>query len=76
MVSKYVQRYKEERGCQDCGRLDLPYYALDFDHQHSKVGDIGTMSHRDTLSKVLREIAKCEVVCATCHRLRHPPLVV
>lgn len=64
-------KIKEATGCADCPR-SLPYYALDFDHVRGE--------KRASVSKliadgyaweiVLEEIEKCEVVCATCHRLR------
>jgi hypothetical protein len=75
LVTAYVCEYKERRGCLDCKRQDLPHYALDLDHQRDKLDIVSRMSRASTLPKVKREIKKCEVVCATCHRLRHPPLV-
>ena len=35
-----------------------------------KVGDISTLVSSGRRAAVLAEIAKCEVVCANCHRLR------
>ena len=57
-------------GCVDCGYKEHPA-ALDFDHLpgQEKYRDISRMLNvaRSTL---LAEIAKCEVVCANCHRIR------
>ena len=56
--------------CTDCGE-EFPYYVMDFDHRESslKRQSVGTMT---TYSKgnLLAEIAKCDVVCANCHRIR------
>lgn len=58
--------------CADCGNRYDPI-AMDFDHvRGEKHGSVARMV-RDgcSLARVLAEIEKCEVVCATCHRLRH-----
>lgn len=66
----YFQRIKVERGCTDCG-YDANPVALDFDHLPGakKLYRVCTMAG---MSRALidAEIAKCEVVCANCHRVR------
>ena len=56
------------RPCADCkGRFDP--VCMDFDHHDGKKFDIGSMNtHAE--ETLLAEIAKCDVVCANCHRLR------
>lgn len=57
-------------GCADCGYNEHPA-ALDFDHLPGsvKLFNIGQEKYRS--QKQLREeIAKCELVCANCHRIR------
>ncbi len=55
--------------CLDCGSA-FPPEAMDFDHVRDlKVRDISQMSLAPWV-KVEREIAKCDLVCANCHRLR------
>jgi hypothetical protein len=54
----------------DCGYNAHPE-ALDFDHRDpaqkaSMVSRIKTLS----LESLMAEIAKCDVVCANCHRVR------
>jgi hypothetical protein len=55
--------------CMDCGG-SFPPECMDFDHVHGKksfnVGARPTTSRKN----LLREIAKCDVVCANCHRTR------
>jgi len=55
--------------CADCGESDI--VVLEFDHQRDKVADVSLLA-RDgySLDKIKREIDKCEVVCANCHRRR------
>ena len=56
--------------CADCGGT-FPPECMDFDHRPGvmKVDRVGHM-HTRTLDKVLAEIAKCDLVCANCHRIR------
>ena len=54
----------------DCKEV-YPYYVMDFDHvrgvKHKNVSElIGTLSKK----KIDEEIAKCEIVCSNCHRIR------
>lgn len=74
MVRKrdFIQRYKLERGCADCGYNKHPA-ALDFDHSalaDSKLFDPGGGLRGVGMNRLRAEIAKCEVVCANCHRVR------
>lgn len=58
--------------CTDCGQR-FPLICMDFDHlgAEPKEDEISTMVHRLTSEKrILAEIAKCEVVCSNCHRVR------
>lgn len=56
-------------GCADCG-IDNPV-VLDFDHLRDKSFTISQAVRMGVGVKRLREeIAKCEVVCSNCHRIR------
>jgi len=53
--------------CIDCGEKDP--LVLDFDHLRDKTDGISRMRTRsNTWARILKEIAKCEVRCANCHR--------
>jgi hypothetical protein len=56
--------------CADCGG-EFPAVCMDFDHRDPSTKSF-TISANKTVSweKLLAEIAKCDVVCANCHRLR------
>lgn len=57
------------RPCTDCGRRFHPV-AMDFDHvRGKKLKHISGMWSWER-SKVLVELAKCELVCSNCHRVR------
>ena len=61
--------YLSQHPCTDCGEADP--LVLEFDHLRDKIGDISRMVS-DFLSwgPIVKEIEKCEVVCANCHRRR------
>lgn len=58
----------KSKPCADCNRT-FPPVCMDFDHLRDKVSEIGLMKGYG-IQRVLEEIAKCEVVCACCHRIR------
>lgn len=64
-----LAKIKEDSGCADCGEINP--IVLDFDHLHDKKYNISRMIHDGFSWKaILKEIEKCEVVCANCHRIR------
>jgi len=67
---RYVQEYKQSHGCLDCGE-NYPYWILELDHTRGqKVANLSIMVKQNTLEQVIEELAKCDVVCANCHRNR------
>lgn len=56
--------------CVDCGETNK--VVLEFDHvTGKKVAGISYMtSNGYKIEEIEKEIAKCEVVCANCHRIR------
>lgn len=61
----------KDKPCMDCG-IKYPWYVMDFDHVRGKKKFNLCMAaqHRWALKTVDEEIAKCDVVCANCHRKR------
>lgn len=58
----------KERPCTDCYGVFHPF-VMDLDHvRGSKSFNCSKVSH--SIDRVLEEIAKCDVVCANCHRIR------
>lgn len=55
--------------CSDC-RESYPYYVMDFDHRENKKFLISELVHYGSIKKLHEEVAKCDVVCANCHRIR------
>jgi hypothetical protein len=67
-----VQNAKR-KPCADCGN-SYPPCAMDFDHRNPKEKKFGICQAKcgnRSLKTLQEEIDKCDVVCATCHRIRH-----
>lgn len=64
-----IIREGKSQPCTDC-RQTFHFAAMDFDHIGTD--KISNVAHMTTASveALLAEIAKCEVVCANCHRIR------
>lgn len=57
--------------CMDCGQ-SYPSFVMDFDHRDpsKKKFSVGSAVRDHTLDAIMKEIEKCDVVCANCHRIR------
>lgn len=72
---KRKERYDREvavlkaRPCADCGG-EFPIICMDFDHREGKEFGISAARYRYSIERLLAEVAKCDVVCANCHRIR------
>ena len=65
-----LARQMKSRPCADCG-VRYPYYVMDFDHvDGDKEMIISTLVNRGGRTRLLAELAKCDVVCSNCHRER------
>jgi hypothetical protein len=65
----FVLEYLREHPCADCAEADP--IVLEFDHVGAKRAEISTLVGRGVRLTVLAtEIARCAVVCASCHRRR------
>lgn len=66
----YVDKIKAKTPCADCGER-FPAICMDFDHLKGKNKSVsGLVSGAYRLELIKEEIAKCEIVCSNCHRLR------
>lgn len=71
VIKATIHTLKESSPCMDCG-VSYPYWVMDFDHvDGTKVNTIAQLcNRRASLGAILNEIAKCELVCSNCHRIR------
>ena len=67
---EFIRAIKDQP-CADCG-ITYPPYVMDFDHvRGEKVDEISRAGMlMATISTLLAEIEKCDVVCSNCHRER------
>lgn len=71
-VRKWLKELKMTLKCSRCG-FDNPA-ALDFHHKDPKVKDFtigGAINQTLSIPRIKREIDKCEILCANCHRIEH-----
>lgn len=69
-LKNVVNEYKKD-GCAKCGEKRI--YVLDFHHidPSTKDNTITRMSTKYSLDRLKKEIDKCVVLCANCHREFH-----
>ncbi len=65
-----IRAFLSGRACVDCGERDP--VVLEFDHAGpEKLGAVAELTYRGAdEARLAAEVARCEVVCACCHRLR------
>lgn len=60
----------KKRPCADC-KVQYPPYVMDFDHlPGQKKRGLLSNDRLWGMNTAKQEIAKCEVVCSNCHRIR------
>ena len=71
ILQQIVQETKDVP-CADCG-VSYPHYVMDMDHREreSKSFNIADGVRANVTTEAMRlELAKCDVVCSNCHRIR------
>jgi hypothetical protein len=63
---QFVLDYLLLHPCVDCGESDP--IVLEFDHKHTKEYSVSNLIRDHSIEKIIKEIEKCEVRCANCHR--------
>jgi hypothetical protein len=79
VYSTYAKRAAESRRliaeakskpCLDCG-VSYPPHVMDLDHvRGQKTFNLGSGRSLGSPTRIVEEIAKCDAVCANCHRER------
>jgi hypothetical protein len=60
--------YLKDKKCKDCPETDA--VVLEFDHLRDKEESVSILIRLASWQTVLKEIEKCDIVCANCHRRR------
>lgn len=67
-----LSSYKNAIPCKDCNNF-YPPYVMDFDHlpNYEKFKNLSRMKNSSySVETIRKEIEKCDLVCANCHRIR------
>jgi hypothetical protein len=73
-LTKWFKEYKKTLKCNRCPENHSA--CLDFHHKDptKKESNLSRVAnHKWSRARILAEIAKCEVLCANCHRKQHWP---
>ena len=68
-IKAFLRHYKATHPCVRCGEADP--VVLDFDHRDPKTKSFpfaDAADRRRGREALLAEIAKCDILCANCHR--------
>jgi len=72
-IFDYIALTKESKPCMDCNK-SYPFFIMDYDHVFGeKYDNLSKLYKRvtlNTLDLIDIEIAKCDLVCSNCHRVR------
>ena len=71
-LMKSVLAEFKSKPCMDC-KKSFPSYCMDTDHRdpNSKTASMGDLVRKcSSVEQFKKELEKCDVVCATCHRIR------
>ena len=72
-LNRYIERRKAEIGCRMCSERHLA--CLDFHHRDPSEKEIEVSRIARTygwsIERIEVEIAKCDILCANCHRKLH-----
>ncbi len=69
-LARYLKEFKEKNPCMDC-KISYTFYMMDFDHvRGTKQANVAELINTLSKKRLDAEIAKCEIVCSNCHRVR------
>lgn len=70
--NKQIVKELKSNPCVDC-RIELPWQCMDFDHidPSERLFWVSNGNWDTSEARLRNEIAKCELRCPNCHRLRH-----
>lgn len=67
-----LSEYKKTLSCKECG--EKREACLDFHHRDPSIKDVNiskAQTDRWTWTRLKKELDKCDVLCANCHRILH-----
>ena len=73
-LKAWLRRYKSQLYCIECGENHpacLQFHHLNREEKSFAISSAIAGRRYMTISKIEKEISKCEVLCGNCHALRH-----
>ena len=67
----HYKDYKKGLKCQECGESRTPCLVFHHRNPDEKEFDIGASIGSKSMECIMKEIAKCDVLCANCHCILH-----
>lgn len=73
IYQEVLQNIKVKNGCCVCGIKETIPALYDFHHidKESKLFAISSITNKHSLEEIVKELNKCAVLCANCHRKTH-----
>jgi len=73
-VVTWLNEYKRQAGCKVCGEDHPP--CLEFHHKNPKKKEaaVADLAKTASIDRIKKELIKCTVLCANCHRKVHYPI--
>ena len=71
-VKKWIDKYKETLKCSKCGESHPS--TIDFHHKNRDTKEVSVaylVANGYSTKRIEKELEKCEVLCANCHRKLH-----
>lgn len=69
-IKKWFHEFKSKLCCSKCGENHPA--IIDFHHTGKKENQVAQMVHWGySIDKIKKELEKCQVLCANCHRKLH-----
>jgi hypothetical protein len=70
-IIEWFHNIKKELKCEMCG--ESRFWVLDFHHKDPKEKDleVSLLTRKGSKKRIVKEIEKCSVLCANCHRDLH-----
>ena len=67
----FVDEYKKTHPCIRCGETDPKKLTFHHRDPEQKLFNLANKAELRSKIKLLTEIAKCDILCLTCHQIRH-----
>ena len=67
---EYIWSLFQKNSCADCGEANPVVFEFDHTGTDKFMSVAQMVSQNYGLESIKREIAKCEIVCANCHKIR------